>query len=165
LRFHSAMRRDRVRVLATANFDTFRGVGRKQLPTSIGGAAGSRGRPHPAACGPGGDYGQDAQGVAGLTVAAAVRITRAHFDILGSSQAEAVKVENEALDFRVERNCSILPAEEDLACLVAAHLSGRRRLPVRTEAISFRDDCGKMPSSNPFHIEPGTSDFRQQTVT
>ncbi|MGA2559202.1 MAG: DinB family protein [Terracidiphilus sp.] len=29
---------DRVRVLATANFDTPRGVGRKQLPTSIGGA-------------------------------------------------------------------------------------------------------------------------------
>ena len=29
---------DRVRVLATANFDTFRGVGRKQLPPSIGGA-------------------------------------------------------------------------------------------------------------------------------
>ena len=29
---------DRVRVLATANFDTFRAVGRKQLPTSIGGA-------------------------------------------------------------------------------------------------------------------------------
>jgi uncharacterized damage-inducible protein DinB len=29
---------DRVGVLATANFDTFRGVGRKQLPTSIGGA-------------------------------------------------------------------------------------------------------------------------------
>jgi uncharacterized damage-inducible protein DinB len=29
---------DRMRVLATANFDTFRGVGRKQLPTSIGGA-------------------------------------------------------------------------------------------------------------------------------
>ena len=29
---------DRVRVLATANFDTFRGVGRKHLPTSIGGA-------------------------------------------------------------------------------------------------------------------------------
>jgi uncharacterized damage-inducible protein DinB len=29
---------DRVRVLATANFDTFRGVGRKQLPTTIGGA-------------------------------------------------------------------------------------------------------------------------------
>src|ERR1035438_7317158 len=29
---------DRARVLATANFDTFRGVGRKQLPTSIGGA-------------------------------------------------------------------------------------------------------------------------------
>ncbi len=29
---------DRVRVLAAANFDTFRGVGRKQLPTSIGGA-------------------------------------------------------------------------------------------------------------------------------
>ena len=29
---------DRVRVLATANLDTFRGVGRKQLPTSIGGA-------------------------------------------------------------------------------------------------------------------------------
>jgi uncharacterized damage-inducible protein DinB len=28
----------RVRVLATADFDTFRGVGRKQLPTSIGGA-------------------------------------------------------------------------------------------------------------------------------
>jgi uncharacterized damage-inducible protein DinB len=28
----------RIRVLATANFDTFRGVGRKQLPTSIGGA-------------------------------------------------------------------------------------------------------------------------------
>jgi uncharacterized damage-inducible protein DinB len=28
----------RVRVLATANLDTFRGVGRKQLPTSIGGA-------------------------------------------------------------------------------------------------------------------------------
>lgn len=27
----------RIRVLATANFDTFRGVGRKQLPTSIGG--------------------------------------------------------------------------------------------------------------------------------
>ena len=25
-------------MLATANFDTFRGVGRKQLPTSIGGA-------------------------------------------------------------------------------------------------------------------------------
>ena len=29
---------ERVRVLATANFDTMRGVGRKQLPTSIGGA-------------------------------------------------------------------------------------------------------------------------------
>lgn len=29
---------DRVRVLATAEFNTFRGVGRKQLPTSIGGA-------------------------------------------------------------------------------------------------------------------------------
>jgi uncharacterized damage-inducible protein DinB len=29
---------DRVCVLATANLDTFRGVGRKQLPTSIGGA-------------------------------------------------------------------------------------------------------------------------------
>lgn len=29
---------ERVRVLATANFDTLRGVGRKQLPTSIGGA-------------------------------------------------------------------------------------------------------------------------------
>jgi uncharacterized damage-inducible protein DinB len=29
---------ERVRVLSTANFDTFRGVGRKQLPTSIGGA-------------------------------------------------------------------------------------------------------------------------------
>jgi len=29
---------DRVHVLSTANFDTFRGVGRKQLPTSIGGA-------------------------------------------------------------------------------------------------------------------------------
>jgi uncharacterized damage-inducible protein DinB len=29
---------DRVKVLATADFDTFRGVGRKQLPTSIGGA-------------------------------------------------------------------------------------------------------------------------------
>jgi len=29
---------DRIRVLATANMDTFRGVGRKQLPTSIGGA-------------------------------------------------------------------------------------------------------------------------------
>jgi uncharacterized damage-inducible protein DinB len=28
----------RIRVLATANFETFRGVGRKQLPTSIGGA-------------------------------------------------------------------------------------------------------------------------------
>jgi len=28
----------RIRVLATANYDTFRGVGRKQLPTSIGGA-------------------------------------------------------------------------------------------------------------------------------
>lgn len=28
---------DRVRVLATADFNTFRGVGRKQLPTSIGG--------------------------------------------------------------------------------------------------------------------------------
>jgi len=28
----------RVRVLATANLETFRGVGRKQLPTSIGGA-------------------------------------------------------------------------------------------------------------------------------
>ena len=28
----------RVRALATADFDTFRGVGRKQLPTSIGGA-------------------------------------------------------------------------------------------------------------------------------
>ena len=28
----------RIRVLATANFDTARGVGRKQLPTSIGGA-------------------------------------------------------------------------------------------------------------------------------
>ena len=28
----------RIRVLATANFDTPRGVGRKQLPTSIGGA-------------------------------------------------------------------------------------------------------------------------------
>lgn len=29
---------ERVRVLATADFNTFRGVGRKQLPTSIGGA-------------------------------------------------------------------------------------------------------------------------------
>jgi uncharacterized damage-inducible protein DinB len=29
---------ERVRVLAAADFDTFRGVGRKQLPTSIGGA-------------------------------------------------------------------------------------------------------------------------------
>ena len=29
---------DRVHVLATADFETFRGVGRKQLPTSIGGA-------------------------------------------------------------------------------------------------------------------------------
>ena len=29
---------ERVRVLATANFDAFRGVGRRQLPTSIGGA-------------------------------------------------------------------------------------------------------------------------------
>lgn len=29
---------DRIRVLATADLDTFRGVGRKQLPTSIGGA-------------------------------------------------------------------------------------------------------------------------------
>ena len=29
---------ERVRVLATADLDTFRGVGRKQLPTSIGGA-------------------------------------------------------------------------------------------------------------------------------
>ena len=29
---------DRVRVLASADFNTFRGVGRKQLPTSIGGA-------------------------------------------------------------------------------------------------------------------------------
>ena len=29
---------DRVGVLATADFSTFRGVGRKQLPTSIGGA-------------------------------------------------------------------------------------------------------------------------------
>ena len=29
---------DRVRVLATADFDTSRGVGRKELPTSIGGA-------------------------------------------------------------------------------------------------------------------------------
>jgi len=29
---------ERVRVLATADFDVFRGVGRKQLPTSIGGA-------------------------------------------------------------------------------------------------------------------------------
>jgi uncharacterized damage-inducible protein DinB len=29
---------DRIRVLASANFDTPRGVGRKQLPTSIGGA-------------------------------------------------------------------------------------------------------------------------------
>lgn len=29
---------NRVRVLATADFNTFRGVGRKQLPTSIGGA-------------------------------------------------------------------------------------------------------------------------------
>jgi uncharacterized damage-inducible protein DinB len=29
---------ERVRVLATANLDTLRGVGRKQLPTSIGGA-------------------------------------------------------------------------------------------------------------------------------
>jgi uncharacterized damage-inducible protein DinB len=29
---------ERVRVLATAHFETFRGVGRKQLPTSIGGA-------------------------------------------------------------------------------------------------------------------------------
>ena len=29
---------ERVRVLATADFDAFRGVGRKQLPTSIGGA-------------------------------------------------------------------------------------------------------------------------------
>jgi uncharacterized damage-inducible protein DinB len=29
---------DRAGVLATADFDTFRGVGRKQLPTTIGGA-------------------------------------------------------------------------------------------------------------------------------
>lgn len=29
---------ERIRVLATADFDSFRGVGRKQLPTSIGGA-------------------------------------------------------------------------------------------------------------------------------
>ena len=29
---------ERVKVLATADFNTFRGVGRKQLPTSIGGA-------------------------------------------------------------------------------------------------------------------------------
>jgi uncharacterized damage-inducible protein DinB len=29
---------DRIHVLSTANFDTSRGVGRKQLPTSIGGA-------------------------------------------------------------------------------------------------------------------------------
>jgi len=29
---------DRIRVLSTADFNTFRGVGRKQLPTSIGGA-------------------------------------------------------------------------------------------------------------------------------
>jgi uncharacterized damage-inducible protein DinB len=29
---------ERVRVLATGDFNTFRGVGRKQLPTSIGGA-------------------------------------------------------------------------------------------------------------------------------
>lgn len=29
---------DRIRVLATADFNVFRGVGRKQLPTSIGGA-------------------------------------------------------------------------------------------------------------------------------
>jgi uncharacterized damage-inducible protein DinB len=29
---------ERIRVLATADFDTFRGVGRKLLPTSIGGA-------------------------------------------------------------------------------------------------------------------------------
>ncbi len=29
---------DRVRILATSDFNTFRGVGRKQLPTSIGGA-------------------------------------------------------------------------------------------------------------------------------
>lgn len=29
---------ERIRVLATADLDTFRGVGRKQLPTSIGGA-------------------------------------------------------------------------------------------------------------------------------
>jgi uncharacterized damage-inducible protein DinB len=29
---------DRIRVLATANFDTFRGVGHKQVPTTIGGA-------------------------------------------------------------------------------------------------------------------------------
>ena len=29
---------DSIRVLSTANFDTPRGVGRKQLPTSIGGA-------------------------------------------------------------------------------------------------------------------------------
>ncbi|MDR3741571.1 MAG: DinB family protein [Terracidiphilus sp.] len=29
---------ERIRILATANLDTFRGVGRKQLPTSIGGA-------------------------------------------------------------------------------------------------------------------------------
>lgn len=29
---------ERIRVLATANLDTFRGVGRKQMPTSIGGA-------------------------------------------------------------------------------------------------------------------------------
>jgi uncharacterized damage-inducible protein DinB len=29
---------ERVRALATADFDTFRGVGRKELPTSIGGA-------------------------------------------------------------------------------------------------------------------------------
>ncbi len=34
--FSNAARR--VRVLATADFETFRGVGRKQLPTSIGGA-------------------------------------------------------------------------------------------------------------------------------
>jgi hypothetical protein len=65
-----------------------------------------------------------------------VRITRAHFDILDSSHAEAVKLENKALDFELNA-ISIFPAEQALTCLVAAYSPGRWRLPVPTEARNF----------------------------
>jgi hypothetical protein len=93
-----------------------------------------------------------------------VRITRAHFDILGSSQAEAVKVENEALDFElngIARSCrrrKISPALSPLICQGdGAYLSGlKRSLQGR-----LREDA--LEQSIPYRT--WHADFRQQTVT